>query len=86
MLDLRAMRNMIDAIAEAVFNFLTPITIVVALLVPSLWLSAAAGVSMAMIVVIALGHGQSGSQVVAAWLIGQVATAVTVNFISRKAR
>lgn len=76
---------MMEAIIPAVFNFLTPISIIVGLLVPSLWISAAVGVSVAMIGVIAFTHGQPNSQIAAAWLIGQVAAAVTANFFRRKA-
>jgi hypothetical protein len=75
--------NVIDAIADAVANYLTLITVAVSLLVPSLWISAAAGVTVAMIGVIAFSHAHPGSQVVAAWLIAQVATACITNFIRR---
>jgi hypothetical protein len=75
--------DMIDAIANAVANYLTLITVAVSLLVPSLWISAAAGVTVAMIGVIAFTHTQPSSQVVAAWLIAQVATACITNFLRR---
>ncbi|MPY76679.1 MAG: hypothetical protein GEU87_20785 [Alphaproteobacteria bacterium] len=77
---------MIDTIAGAVFNYLTPITVLVALFVPSVWIAAAAGMSVAMIGVIGFTHGQPTSQVVAAWLIGQVCTGILAHVIGRKAR
>lgn len=77
---------MIDAIAEAVFNYLTPITVLVALFVPSVWIAAAAGMSVAMIGVIGFTHGQPAAQVVAAWLIGQVGAGILAHVIGRKAR
>ena len=77
---------MVDAVAEAVLNYLTPVTMVAALLVPSVWISAAVGVIVAMIGVIGFSHGQPNSKIVAAWLIGQVATAIATHVIARKAR
>lgn len=76
---------MSDIVAQAVFNYLTPITVVVAMFVPSLWVSGAAGVTVAMIGVIAYINVQPNSQIVAAWLIAQVCIALATNFIRRKA-
>lgn len=77
---------MIDTIAGAVFNYLTPITILVAVFVPSVWIAGAAGMSVAMIGVIGLTPGQPSSQVVASWLIGQVGAGLIAHWIGRKAR
>ena len=77
---------MADIIANALFNYLTLITIGIAMLVPSLWVSAAAGVSIAMIGVIALSQYQPDSQIVAAWLIAQVSIACATNFVRRSGR
>jgi hypothetical protein len=77
---------MVDAIVEAVLSYLTPITMIAALIVPSVWISAAVAVTVAMIGVIGFSHGQPNSKIVAAWLIGQVATGIATHFIARKAR
>jgi hypothetical protein len=75
------MANFLDAL----FSFLTPVTIVVALFLPSLWVSGAVGVVVGMIGVIAFTHGQPGSEHVAAWLVSQVSVAILANLIRRKA-
>lgn len=75
-----------DDIVDAVLNYLTPITMAAALLVPSVWIAAAAAVTVAMIGVIGFSHGQPNSTVVAAWLIGQVGTGILTHAIARKAR
>lgn len=77
---------MVDEIAEAVLSYLTPITMIAALIVPSVWIAAAAAVTVAMIGVIGFSDGQPNSSIVAAWLIAQVATGVATHFIARKAR
>jgi hypothetical protein len=77
---------MVDEIVEAVLSYLTPITMVGALLVPSVWISAAVAVTVAMIGVIGFSHGQPNSKIVAAWLIGQVVTGIATHLIARKAR
>ena len=75
-----------DAIATALFSYLTPVTIVIALFVPSLWISGAVGVVIAMTGVLAFTPGQPNSQIVAGWLISQVAVALIINLIRRKLR
>ena len=77
---------MVDEIAEAVLSYLTPITMIAALLVPSVWIAAAAAVTVAMIGVIGFSHGQPNSTIVAAWLIAQVAMGIATHLIARKAR
>jgi hypothetical protein len=77
---------MVEIVIAAVFNYLTLITIVVALLVPSVWISAAAGMSVAMIGVIWLTNGPPPSEIVASWLIGQEAVAIGAHFFGRFAR
>ena len=77
---------MVDEIVEAVFNYLTPVTMVAAVVVPSVWIAAAGAVTVAMIGVIGFSHGQPNSKIVAAWLIGQVLTGVATHLIARKAR
>lgn len=74
-----------DYIVGSLFNFLTPITIITALLVPSVWIAAAVGVTVAMIGVIVLTP-HPDSQVVAAWLIAQVIAATAANFFRRAPR
>jgi len=74
-----------EAVIEALFNYVTPFTIVIALFLPSLWMSGALGVVMAMIGVIVLSEGQPTSEVVAGWLIAQTAIALLANLLRRKA-
>jgi hypothetical protein len=77
---------MVDEIVEAVLNYLTPVTMLAAVLVPSVWITAAAAVTVAMIGVIGFSHGQPNSTIVAAWLIGQVATGIATHLVAKKAR
>lgn len=74
-----------QTVIEALFNYVTPFTIVISLFLPSLWMSAAVGVVMAMIGVIVLSQGQPNSEIVAGWLIAQTAVAVLANLLRRKA-
>ena len=74
---------MLDAVGAAVFNYLTLVTVVVALFVPSIWTAAATGMTVAMIGIVALVHADPGSWVVAAWIIGQVGTAIAANLMRR---
>ena len=74
-----------ESVIEALFNYVTPVTIVVCIFLPSLWASAAVGVVMAMIGVIALSTGTPNSEIVAGWLIAQTGVAVLANLLKRKA-
>lgn len=74
-----------ESAIEALFNYVTPVTIVIALFLPSLWMSAAVGVVMAMIGVIVLSTETPNSEMVAGWLIAQTAVAVLANLLRRKA-
>ncbi len=73
-----------EVFLQSLATILTPVTVVIALVVPSLWIAAAVGVVMAMIGVIAFSTGKPESHLVAAWLIGQVSVAIIANFIRRK--
>jgi hypothetical protein len=75
-----------EEVLEALFSYLTPVTIVVSVFVPSLWISGAVGVAVAMIGVIAFTPGQPDSAIVAGWMISQVVVALLANLIGRKAR
>ena len=74
-----------EPVIEALFNYVTPFTIVVSLFLPSLWMSAALGVVMAMFGVIVLTDLQPNSTIVAGWLIAQTVAAVLSNLLRRKA-
>lgn len=74
-----------DSVIEALFNYVTPFTIVICIFLPSLWASAAVGVVMAMIGVIALSPETPNSEIVAGWLIAQTGVAVLANLLKRKA-
>lgn len=74
-----------DSAIEALFNYVTPITIAVCILLPSIWAAAAIGVVMAMIGVIGLSTGTPSSEIVAGWLIAQTGVAVLTTTIKRKA-
>lgn len=74
-----------ESAIEALFNYVTPFTIVICIFLPSLWASAAVGVVMAMIGVIVLSPETPNSEVVAGWLIAQTAVAVLANMLKRKA-
>jgi hypothetical protein len=75
-----------ESVIEALFSYLTPVTILVAMFVPSLWVAGAAGVAVAMIGVLAFTTGQPNSSIVAGWMISQVAVALITNLIRRKTR
>lgn len=74
---------MFGAVGSALFSYLTPITIVAALFVPSIWVAAAAGMTVAVIGIVALAHAPPDSQVVAGWIIGQVGTALAIHLMRR---
>lgn len=75
-----------DAVIEALFSYLTPVTILVALFVPSLWVAGAAGIAVAMIGVLVFTPGEPNSTNMAGWMISQVAVGLIANLIRRKAR
>lgn len=77
---------MTDEIMKALFSYLSLLTIFGAMFVPSVFISAALGVSVGMIGAVALNGGQSDSQIVIAWLIAQTGVAVIITFISRRVR
>lgn len=77
---------MVDEIIKALFSYLTPLTIIAALFIPSVYIAAALGVVVGMVGAFALNGGQPDQQVVAAWLIAQAGAAVATTLIYRKSR
>lgn len=77
---------MSDVFAEALLNYLTPVTMLVVLFLPSLWASAAVGVTAAMVGVIFYVDVQPNSQLVAAWLIAQTAIALGTSLMRKSWR
>lgn len=75
-----------EQFAPAVFNFITPVTAIVAAFVPSLWIAGAVGTVAAMVGVIVFSPDQPDANLMAAWLIGQTVVAVGANVIARNAR
>jgi len=73
-----------ELFASAVLNYLTPITVVVAMLLPSLWASGAVGATVAIIGVVYYSGIQPDSQIVAAWMIAQCGIAVGINLLRRR--
>ena len=75
---------MSEVFAEALLNYLTPITMLVVLFVPSLWAAAAVGVTVAMVGVIFYVDVQPSSHLVGAWLIAQTAIALGTSLMRKK--
>ena len=67
---------MTEVFANAVINYLTPVTVIIALFLPSLWASAGVGITVAMLGVLFYVSVEPNSQLVGAWLVAQTAIAL----------
>jgi len=75
---------MSEIFAEAVVNYLTLVTVVIALFLPGLWASAAVGVTVAMFGVFFYVGVEPNSQIVGSWLVAQSAIAAGTNLLRKK--
>lgn len=75
---------MVDEISKALASNITLLTILGSFFVPSVFIAAAIGVTVAMIGAVALSTGQPAQEVVIAWLIAQAGIGVASNLIRRR--
>jgi hypothetical protein len=78
--------EMTGVFAAAVMNYLTLVTVVVCMFLPSLWVSAGVGVTVAMIGVLFYVGVEPNSQIVGSWLVAQTLVALATNLMRKSWR